>query len=194
MFELSETVQPVSVSVPRFSTPPALRMTLVSEPSAMVRPETVAVTPLATERTSTALLPLIVTTLAPGPSITSRTERFGQLQCAGQGDRLRGVEDRRVELDLAAGGIRVGVGLGDAVEQVARVGARAVPVSLVRSTMYIVGEPERRTRPSSPSRIQRWWPRRTCELPRAARDAISKPRIRWRNMSGLSYRYGRSLC
>ena len=47
---------------------------------------------------------------------------FIQLQRAGELDRLRRgcIEDRRVELDLAAGGVGVGVGLGDAVEQVAR--------------------------------------------------------------------------
>ena len=37
----------------------------------MVRPEMVAVVPLTTWNTRTALLPLIVTTLAPGPWITS---------------------------------------------------------------------------------------------------------------------------
>jgi len=37
----------------------------------MVTPVRLAVTPLATENTSTALLPLTVTTLAPRPSITS---------------------------------------------------------------------------------------------------------------------------
>ena len=53
-----------------------------------------------------------------------RPIRFGKLQRAGQGDRLRRGEGGRVELDHAAGGVRVCVGLLDAVDQVARV-ARA---------------------------------------------------------------------
>ena len=52
--------------------PPALVPPIGSKPSAMVRPERLAVTPLETHNTSTALLPLIVTTLpAGGLSISS---------------------------------------------------------------------------------------------------------------------------
>ena len=97
-------------------------------PPEMVSPERLGRHALRDIEHPTALLPLIVTVLAPGPSIISgpavsvSSSVLDSLIVCGV-DR---VEDRRVELDHAAGGICVGVGLGDAVEQVARtVGSRA---------------------------------------------------------------------
>ena len=49
-----------------------------------------------------------------------RSGGFGEGQRAGKRDGLRRGEDRWVELDQAAGGVRVSVGLVDAIEQVAR--------------------------------------------------------------------------
>ncbi len=57
---LPVTVQSVTVSVPEFSMPPAL-------PPEMVRPEMEAVVEPSTWNTVTALLPLTVSTFAPGP-------------------------------------------------------------------------------------------------------------------------------
>ena len=75
--------------------------------------------------------------------MASRRVRIRQQQrAAREVDRVRCVEDLRIEFDHAAGGVLVGVGLGDAVEQVARAlaGPRA-PVSLVRSTVETEGVP-----------------------------------------------------
>ncbi len=67
--ELLATVQLLTVKVPPLSIPPP---GFSDSPSEMVRPESVAITLFWTRNTWTALLPLIVTTLAPGPSMASR--------------------------------------------------------------------------------------------------------------------------
>ena len=91
----------------------------VADPPVIVRPEIVAVTPLATSNTPKACPPLIDTTPAPVPSITSGPDSLGERQRGAQGDRLRRGrgEDHGIELDLAAGGVGIGVGQGEHVGQ-----------------------------------------------------------------------------
>ena len=113
-------VQLVTASVPWLLMPPPSWLVL---PPQMVRPERLAVVSLETENTWTVSLPVIFRSLAPGPSITSGPAVSDRSNVADRViDCWRGhLKDGRVELDLAAGGIGVGVGLGDAVEEVARV-------------------------------------------------------------------------
>ena len=78
--ELSSIVQPVTARMPKLSMPPppdepGVAVAAVHCPSSMVRPARLAVTPLSTWNTPTALLPLIDTMLAPGPWITSEPDR-----------------------------------------------------------------------------------------------------------------------
>ena len=115
---LPVTAKLVSVSVPALSMPPPFK---TASPSVIVRSEIEAVVPGATEKTWIAAWPLIESARA-GAVDHLRTNRFTQGQRAGQVDRLwcRQIEDRRVELDLATRITRVGVGLRDAVKQIAR--------------------------------------------------------------------------
>ena len=123
--KLLSMVESVTVSVPSLSIPPPDWLVM---PPEMVSPESEAVTPAEISSTPTALLPLIVTMLAPGPSISSgpavsvSSSVLASLTVCGWIElKIVGVE-----LDHAPGSICVGVGLGDAVEQVARaVGSRA---------------------------------------------------------------------